>query len=143
MGKLKLCISSAGPLHKKVRDAFVKKIMEAAYEGKIQAYTYADNEPISGEELQKLLNPIDTITIASSEPPYNMIDTVVYRKLDFNQITKVRFMEEWYMNEKTLEITKKVVGICPVVPSIDPNNGEFRGNNPLFWLYLDDKYPIK
>ncbi|MFC2110936.1 hypothetical protein ACFLQ5_00635 [Bacteroidota bacterium] len=124
------------------REAFVKKIMEAAYKGKVQAYTYWDNEAISGEKLQELINPKDTIELISSENPYEMIDTIVDNKLDFNQITKIRFLEEWYINEKTMEITKKVVGICPVVPNYD-TEGEFRGNKPLFWLYLDDKYPIK
>ena len=124
------------------RESFIKKIMASAFDGKVQAYTYNENEPVSGEELEKLLNPTDTIQIISPLPPYDIYDTIVQEKLNFNNITKIRFMEEWYMNEKTLEITKKVVGICPVIPSYDIE-GEFRGNKPLFWIYLDDKYPIK
>jgi hypothetical protein len=45
------------------------------------------------------------------------------------------------MDEKHLLMNKKVVGIGPVIEDYD-ENGNFRGYRLLFWIYMDEKYPI-
>ena len=56
---------------------------------------------------------------------------------DFIQnINKIRFKEEWRINEKTLQIEKKVNGIAPVIAMYN-DSGAFIGNKVLFWIDLD------
>jgi len=44
------------------------------------------------------------------------------------------------MNEKTMEINKKVIGMAPLAKNYD-ENGTFRGFLPLFWFYFEEGYP--
>ena len=83
---------------------------------------------------------VDTISVERSTPPYDLVDTLLVSEIRLSDITKIRFLEEWKMNEKTLAFTKKVAGICPMVER-RTDSGELRGYKPLFWVFFDDKYP--
>jgi hypothetical protein len=67
---------------------------------------------------------------------------VLVTEIRMDDITKLRFLEEWRMNDKTLEFNKKVLGICPLVER-HTDSGELRGYKPLFWVFFDDKYPAE
>jgi len=69
-------------------------------------------------------------------------DTVVHSRLDFHDIVKVRFLEEWTIDETSMIVTKNIAGISPIIKSFD-SEGNFRGYKPLFWIYLDEDYPQK
>jgi len=62
--------------------------------------------------------------------------------LNSDDITKVRFLEEWYIDNNKFDIEKRIVGIVPLIENYN-EAGEFRGYAPLFWIYLDEKYPIE
>ena len=122
------------------REAFVNMIMDAAYSGKIQAYDYFNN-PLTVEQIKSI--GVDTIykTLTRDYPPYDEYDTVIISKFELKDITKIRFLEEWYIDEDNLEIEKKITGIAPIIKKYD-QNGNLLGFQPLFWLYLDKNYPI-
>jgi hypothetical protein len=63
------------------------------------------------------------------------IEAVTYR-----DITKIRFLEEWTWEPGKVNIEKKVIAIGPVVQR-DVLGESF--NQLLFWIYLDDRYPVK
>jgi len=44
------------------------------------------------------------------------------------------------MNEESLVFGKKVAGICPLVEVFN-ETGESRGFKPLFWVFLDERFP--
>jgi len=75
-------------------------------------------------------------------PPYDMIDTVLVTEIRLSDIKRLRFLEEWSMDNKTLAFTKKVAGICPMVER-HSETGELLGYKPLFWVFFDDKYPAE
>ncbi len=127
-------------IDRRKRMTFVNKIMDAAYSGKIQAYDYFNN-PLTVEQV-KLIG-VDTIyqTLKRVYPPYDEYDTVIISKFELKDITKIRFLEEWYIDEDNLEIEKKITGIAPVIEKYD-QSGNLLGSQPLFWLYLDKNYPM-
>ncbi|MCK5838986.1 MAG: hypothetical protein KAG99_04010, partial [Bacteroidales bacterium] len=96
--------------------------------------------PLTAEQVKSIGYRRDTLTFQRAYPPYELFDTIVEEKIEIRDITRFRFLEEWYFNDKTLEIEKKVLGIAPVVRRYD-ENGNLRGHMPLFWVYLDDRYP--
>lgn len=124
------------------RDEFVKRIMNAASSGEYRLYNYFFNTPLTVDEVNAKFNRIDSVTLQRSYPPYEWYDTVMVTKLDESDITKVRFLEEWYIDKNKLDIEKKIVGIAPLMENYN-EEGEFRGYVPLFWIYLDEKYPLK
>jgi len=127
-------------IDRRKRMAFVNMIMDAAYSGKIQAYDYFNN-PITAEQVKSI--GVDTIyqTLMRVYPPYDEYDTVIISKFELKDITKIRFLEEWYIDEDNLEIEKKITGIAPVIGKYD-QSGNLLGFQPLFWLYLDKNYPM-
>jgi len=123
------------------RDAFVKMIMEKAYSGKFKLYDYFGHKPLSVEQVKAIGSRCDTLSMQRATPPYNLYDTVIRAELRMGDILKVRFLEAWYWNEDTKQMEKEVTGICPLLDNFTPT-GEFRGNQPLFWLALNDKFPF-
>lgn len=123
------------------RETFVKMIINAAFKGDLKAWDIFHN-PMSVDDIKALCNRSDTITTTSPNPPYNDTIMVVKQELDLQRITRVRFLEEWRMDEKTLEFDKKIMGIAPVMEVFN-DDGSLRGYMPLFWIYIDKEYPGK
>lgn len=123
------------------REKFIKNILTAVYNGKVQAYD-ADGSPLSMAEVKNIENSSDTLVVEGAA--VNGDDTVIVKKteLDIQRITKIMFLEEWYMNEDNLHFEKKVLGICPLYAKYD-DDGSLRGFKPLFWIYFDKRYPLK
>jgi hypothetical protein len=123
------------------REMFIRKLIDAAYSGKLRIYNYF-NEPLTVEEVRSIGNRTDTVTFQREYPPYDFYDTVIRQQLELRDITRIRFLEEWSMDDKTLEFSKKIVGIAPIIRKYD-ENGDLRGYMPLFWVYLDESYPVE
>jgi len=121
------------------REVFIRQVMDAAYEGKVRTYSYF-NAPLTPGQVREIGFRADTLTFQRAVPPYDLYDTVVERRINLQDITRFRFLEEWYMAPKSYEITKKVTGIAPVI-RVYEETGELRGYMPLFWIYFDENYP--
>lgn len=113
----------------------VSGILAAAYEGKVAAYDYFNN-PLSIEELKSIGSDTIYRTLTRNSPPYAEYDTVIVSKIEISDIVKIRFLEEWYLDEQNLLIEKVVIGIAPVVDKFD-SEGNFIGLFPMFWIYKD------
>lgn len=121
------------------REPFLQRIMEAAGKGEVRVCDYFNNPLTPG---QILANGSDTIyqTLVRNSPPYEEFDTMIVKSITYRDIVKIRFLEEWKWNPRTLEIQKKIIGIGPVIQK------EIAGesfNQLLFWIYLDEGYPAK
>ena len=112
---------------------FVSNLLNAAYEGRIQAYDYF-NQPISIEQLKSIGVDSAYRTLIRSTPPYAEYDTLIVSKIEMKEIVKIRFLEEWYMDEQNLTFKKVIIGIAPVVDKFD-EEGNFIGLFPMFWIY--------
>lgn len=123
------------------REAFIKLIMEKAYSGKYETYDYFNHTALSAEQVKAIGNRTDTLSIQRAAPPYDLYDTIMKTELRMGDILRVRFLEAWYWNEGSGQMEKEVTGICPLLENYTPT-GEFRGNQPLFWIALSDKFPF-
>ncbi len=115
------------------REKYISNLLESAYAGKIKVFDYF-NKPLSTEEVKSI--GVDTTyrTLTRDYPPYAEFDTIIISRFEFSDITKIRFLEEWYIDEESLVIDKKVIGIAPLVDKYD-TNGFFLGLRLLFWIY--------
>ena len=119
------------------REPFIKRIMEAANSGEVKVYDYFNNL-MTTDQVKSV--GADTIyrTLTRSYPPYAEYDTMVIKKIEHQDISKIRFLEEWRWNPKSLEMNKKVIGFAPVYVR---TYGDDSYNQLLFWIYLDSNYP--
>jgi len=123
------------------RESLIKMILDKVTEGKIQAYDFLD-KPLTPEAVKNIGSRHDTLFMPSMQPPYEDSTVIINEKLKINDITKLRFLEEWRIDEKTLQIEKKVLGLALMLANYDPN-GDLRGYKQMFWIYFDKKYPLK
>ncbi len=122
------------------REKLLKDIMLQVTDGKVKAYDFLTCKPYSADEIKGMMKRVDSISVERATPPYDLVDTVIVSEVRLSDITRLRFLEEWSMNEKTLAFSKKVAGICPMLER-RTDSGELRGYKPLFWVFFDDKYP--
>ena len=124
------------------REKLVKDILAQVTSGEVKAYDFLTCTPFTADEIKKMMKRVDSISVERSTPPYDLVDTVMISEIRLSDITRLRFLEEWSMNEKTLAFSKTVAGICPMVERRS-DSGELRGYKPLFWVFFDDKYPAE
>lgn len=122
------------------REKLLEDIFQQVTEGKVKAYDFLSFSPFTSEEIKNMMKRTDSISVESPTPPYDLVDTVLVTEIRLSDVTRIRFLEEWSMDKKTLVFSKKVAGICPLVER-RTDSGELRGYKPLFWVFFDDKYP--
>ncbi|MBP7496840.1 MAG: hypothetical protein KA792_04165 [Bacteroidales bacterium] len=125
------------------RESFIKQLFDLVGNGLIQAYDIFDDS-LSIQKVREAIGfSSDTIITKSPSPPFNdTIMVVTVNKIDIDKISKIRFLEEWYLDEKTVQLNKRIIGLAPLNEIYDDNN-VFKGYTTLFWVYFDPKYPMK
>jgi len=130
---------SANNIPFKDREAFLKTVFDNVMSGKITVYT--DDALINkttSDEINATQNKTDTITLLSRKNPEQ--DSTIYRKntLDYRNVTKLAFCEEWLIDPVTLKMEKKIIGFAPLLTKyiIDPQTGEqiLKGYQSVFWV---------
>lgn len=124
----------------KNREAFILQILEAAYSGKVRCYDYFTYRNLSGEQAKSVGSRTDTLRFRRNTPPYDFYDTIIRKELSIHDITRIRFLEEWHLNNQTMELRKHLLGMAPLVENFD-EVGNLRGYMPLFWIFFDENYP--
>lgn len=124
------------------REKLVQSIINTANSGKLKIFDVMTNKQMTVAELKERSVRTELLTLQRSYAPYENYDTLVKRELQLSDISRLRFLEEWYLNEDNGFITKKVIAICPLVESYT-ESGELRGYNPLFWLSFEKKFPLE
>jgi len=124
------------------REKLLGNIFQQVKSGEVKAYDFFSCNLLSVEDVNNLMRRVDSISVQSPIPPYELIDTVVVQELRLSDITKLRFLEEWGMDDKSLAFTKKIAGICPLTEK-HTETGELLGYRPLFWVFFDKKYPAE
>ncbi len=124
------------------REKFVNILLDAVLSGKVKAYDYITDALLTKNQIDGIYNRSDTLMLTRTDPPFNEYDTVITAKLDRQLIHRITFLEEWSFDEKNFKMEKKVVGIAPAITTYGDST-EILGYKPLFWIYLDEKYPLK
>jgi hypothetical protein len=124
------------------RMAFVQTLFDRAYAGKVKAYHADSRKQLTVEEVKRIGNESDTLTLQRPEPPYDHYDTIVHRAFSLNQIHKVKFLEEWSFDKDSYTMTKHVLGVAPMM-AVYAGDSELLGYRSLFWILFDDRFAAK
>jgi len=119
------------------RDMIVEMIIEGAKSGEFKAYDYF-NTIISPGEVKALMADTLVMKLMKTKPPYEEYDTTIINTIKIADIQRLRFLEKWEIDPKSLLIQKTVYAIAPIAKRIDMNGIERW--QPLFWIYTDDDY---
>ncbi|HRY99356.1 MAG TPA: gliding motility protein GldN [Bacteroidales bacterium] len=121
--------------------SFMTIVMDALREGSITAYDITETDeflvPLTFEEIMARLERSDTVQLQRPFPPYDYYDTVITTKFNSQDVKRIRVKEDWYFDKQRSQMDVRILGICPVRDSYD-ENGNFRGFDPLFWIYFPE-----
>jgi len=116
-------------------------IMDALKEGTITAYQVTPTDeftvPLTYQEIMSRLESADTVQLPRPYPPYDLFDTVIQVKFNANDVKMLRIKEDQFFDKQRSQMDVRIIGICPVRDNFD-ENGNFRGRDPLFWLYFPE-----
>jgi hypothetical protein len=101
---------------------FIKTLLDNVYSGNAIAYDYYTTDKLTPQEAKGRVIIPKTLIITNPLSGENEERTI---EADLtSEIISVVFTEEWYFDEETLQLEKKVVGIAPVRYFYDWANGE-------------------
>lgn len=124
----------------KNRRSLTQVIVEAVKEGSLTAYDAVDDEftqTLTKAEIEKKLMRIDTLYLEDPNPPYEMKMTIVPNEFDPATVKEYRVKEDWFFDKQRSVLDVRIIGLCPVQEKFD-QNGEFRGTEPMFWVYFPE-----
>jgi gliding motility associated protien GldN len=124
----------------KNRRSLTQVIVEAVKEGSLTAYDAVDDEfsqTLTKAEIEKKLMRIDTLYLEDPNPPYEMKMTIVPNEFDPATVKEYRVKEDWFFDKQRSVLDVRIIGLCPVQEKFD-QNGEFRGTEPMFWIYFPE-----
>lgn len=117
--------------------------------GEITAYGYeqtTDNFeeliPMTASQIEKELADSTLVPVVDPNDPNNTINQKVASPFDPSSVRQIRIKEDWIFDKQRSEMQVRIIGICPVREDRDLLTGDFRGYEPLFWLYYPEIRPI-
>ena len=125
------------------RKVFVNGILDAVKSGRLKAYRHPVGLPVKSAEFElsvKQVNALlmDTIAQVIVDPETGEEnEKTVVREITYDDIMRLTFVEEWYFDEPSLQMSKRVNGIALAYPFLN-EYGEFIGYRRLFWVWLND-----
>lgn len=125
----------------KNRRSLAQVILEAVSEGSLTAYEALDDEftvTLTKAEIERQLQFVDTLYIENPEPPYDLQMQVVNEPFDPSTIKEFRLKEDWFFDRQKSVMDVRIIGIQPVKDNIDRQTGEYRGKEPMFWVYFPE-----
>jgi len=122
---------------------FITILLNAAKTGEITVYSALDDKfssPITPDDITKSLSSYDTILTID---PVTFEETYKPVVNEFNpeDVKKFRIKEDWVFDEESSMLVVRILGISPIRDDYD-DNGNFRGEKPMFWCYYPDLRPI-
>lgn len=97
-------------------------------------------DPVSDEfiialtraEVAASTSTTDTIYVENEEGEIE--PKAIPNGFDPASVKRVRLKEDWIFHNGRSTLEKQIIGICPVMEKYD-ENGEYKGEMPLFWMY--------
>lgn len=115
-------------------------IMDGINSGEIRAFSAEDDKfsyQLSPEEVASMLSSADTI-ITFDPDSYEEIVEVVRNDMDPLDVERYRLKEVWFFDEETSRMGVRILGISPMRNVYDRETGEFRYEQPMFWIYYPE-----
>ncbi|MCF6366168.1 MAG: ankyrin repeat domain-containing protein [Bacteroidales bacterium] len=97
------------------KQKIVKSVLNKVLSGKIDAYDFYTGQKLKITDIYERFGANEEIEVWDYD--YNTGDEIVikYKKEIYpDEIKSVIFIEDWYLDKKTLQIVKNVIGIAPV-----------------------------
>lgn len=111
------------------------EVVQAVYDGKLQAYEYWTGDPISADSARSMFIHVDTFYVENETN--HMTDKKVV-KIDYSEnIPSIKIKEKWHLDKNNWKIEKKVLAIAPRIPVYSQGTGDLKGYSPLFWIFVD------
>ena len=115
----------------------------AAEKGDITLYSAEDDSfqfPLDSTDLDGLVYTTDTITVSDLDTG-EFGNKVIRNETNFEDIKRFRVKEVWFFDEATASLKVRILGIAPLIEVFD-DNGNFRYEKPMFWVYYPQARPI-
>ena len=84
-----------------------------------------------------MLSSADTV-ITFDPDSYEEIVEVVRNDMDPLDVERYRLKEVWFFDEETSRMNVRILGISPMRNVYDRETGEFRYEQPMFWIYYPE-----
>ncbi len=124
--------------------SFMQVIWDALQAGHITAYdgTNTDNfEEMRPMPIQELEQRLTTVRMVPVPDPNNPGETILQETpipFDTRSVRTIEIKEDWFFDKQRSEMQVRIIGICPLIEDIDPEDGSFRGYLDFLWLYYPD-----
>jgi gliding motility associated protien GldN len=120
------------------RRSLTQVVYAAVLEGAITPYGTLDDEftiQLTKAEVEQMTTKVDTEFI---ENQFGEIEPVPIKE-EFNpgNVKRYRLKEEWFIDNQRSVMDVRIIGMCPVTEKFD-ENGEYKGELPLFWIYFPE-----
>lgn len=92
------------------------------------------SEKLDAEALQNIFSRPDTITRLDYET-YEQTIEIVTVDINPEDINRFRVKEIWFFDEEVSRLRVRILGIAPIKETYDEITGEFKYEEPLFWVY--------
>jgi len=122
---------------------FFEIIKDAALQGEITLYSTEDDKfsfPLNETDIEEILFESDTVEVFDPITYITNI-TVVRDEIAWEDVKRIRIKEQWFFDENTSTLQVRILGIAPMIDDTD-DNGNFRFERPLFWVYYPEMRPI-
>lgn len=122
------------------RKSLIQVVMDGILDdGTITAYNSLDDEfkqPMTKAEVQAMMSKVDTLWVENIDTGVPEMK-VVNNAFNPESVKKFRVKEDWFFDKQKSVLEVRIVGICPV-QEIYNDDGSFKGDNPLFWIYFPE-----
>ncbi len=121
-----------------------KILADAAMAGDLSVYSTEDDKfskRLTPAEVRGLLFKLDTILAYEDMDGYEEKLKVVENETNWEDVKRFRIKESWFFDTKTSTLRSRILGIAPVIDVRD-NEGNFRFEKPLFWVYYPAARPV-
>lgn len=126
---------------------FINILLQAVQNGDVTAFNGINDrftKPMKLKEITALLvQPPTHMQVpdwAKDPTGATMKDSVISNDFNPEQVQSYQIKEEIIFDNKTSKLHHRIIGIAPLKRSLD-NNGNLRGEFPLFWIYYPDLRP--
>lgn len=119
---------------------FFSILMDAAETGEITVYSVEDDkfsQRLTPDEVKAMGASVDTITTFDPVTYEEKIE-IVTNDINPEDVKRFRIKEIWFFDEETSTLQVRILGIAPLLDVKDENTGEFRYEQPMFWVYYPE-----
>ncbi len=113
-------------------------------EGTITAYSTGalgiDDEftqQLTVDEVKLMLFRMDTVYTMNEETGEQDM-TLVQNDIKTDKVKMYELKEEWFFDKQKSVMEARIIGIAPIIESINKETGEFKGYLKLFWIYFPE-----